>query len=681
MNERKRLGLLATGLALLSAPVVIFWERSNGHGLAFSVAVALFAVAAFRGLMDQFFKHTMKAPSLFGVSDPLAREDDALYRRRIHFWGVFFKLTPLWLFLAWRGPHIMGYLTNPQYLQTLIMLPIFFLFNFLIFMGPMVAMGISQIRGFEPGDASWGVKLEDVRGQAEAKDEINKIITLWQSGEKFVEAGGKRERGILFLGPPGTGKTMLAKAIATGFNCPIVTIPGSGFAQMFMGLDIVIVRFMARKAKKLASKWGGQCIVFIDEIDAVGMRRSALLPGGRKQDQIAGGMGMMGMGGMAINQLLVVMDGIDSPGFFKRWTVSKFNTLLDASYLVPRRVKGHSLRMRPAKPSGNQIYFIGATNVALEALDPALTRAGRMGRHIYFREPTKKDRIDVFDLYLGKVKHDPEMDAPEAREEIARVTSGYSPADIEQVCSLALTYAHHSNREAFTRDDLLEAMVTLEAGTALGWGYENEKEELATAIHEAGHAVCSHLFMEGTESTRLSIKRRGATGGHHQAADTVERVFKFKSDLFHDLIWGLGAYAAELVFYGENTQGVGGDLGGISYMAGYMVGGWGMTPPYQVTPAQRKKLATLGKQLMVAARPGDVQLPKGMYEDEAVMVGQAFWIAYNTILVNKDATEKIAKTLVREKEIYGNDLLELLNGCELQMPNIDFDLETCYPTL
>src|SRR5262249_28381402 len=113
------------------------------------------------------------------------------------------------------------------------LLLVFFLFfaNFFIFMGPLMLMGISQIRGYEPGDAEWGVKLEHVRGQAEAKEEVRRIVTLWQSGEAFERAGGKRERGLLFLGAPGTGKTMLAKAIATGFNSPFVSIPGSGFAQ------------------------------------------------------------------------------------------------------------------------------------------------------------------------------------------------------------------------------------------------------------------------------------------------------------------------------------------------------------------------------------------------------------------------------------------------------------------
>src|SRR6185503_11724781 len=130
---------------------------------------------------------------------------------------------------------------------------IFFIFNFGILMGPLLFMGISQIRGFEPGDADWGVKLDHVRGQKEAKEEVRRVVNLWQSGEAFEKAGGRRERGLLFLGAPGTG-----------------------FAQTFMGMDVVIVRYMARKAKKLARKWGGQCIVFIDEIDAVGMRRQSL---------------------------------------------------------------------------------------------------------------------------------------------------------------------------------------------------------------------------------------------------------------------------------------------------------------------------------------------------------------------------------------------------------------------
>ena len=382
-------------------------------------------------------------------------------------------------------------------------------------MGPLLLMGVSQIRGYEPGDAEWGVKLDDVRGQAEAKEEIRRVVTLWQSGEAFERAGGKRERGLLFLGAPGTGKTMMAKAIATGFNSPFVSIPGSGFAQTFIGVDAIIVRYLARKAKRLARKWGGQCIVFIDEIDAVGMRRQALgggMPVGtfappdihdhlffgpsgaitgsgdliletrrwrermfeqraptapgppacrraspRRQLHVPGHGWRQGR--LALNQLLVTMDGIDNPPFTQRVLTSRFNTFLDAMYIVPRRLGKIPLRLPPPGPRGDQIYFIGATNVPLDRLDPALTRPGRMGRHVWFRTPTKEDRLDIFDLYIARVAHDADLDTPRRRDEIARITNGYSPAMIDQICSMALTIAHHEGREQFAWEDLVEAMT------------------------------------------------------------------------------------------------------------------------------------------------------------------------------------------------------------------------------
>jgi cell division protease FtsH len=182
------------------------------------------------------------------------------------------------------------------------------------------------------------------------------------------------------------------------------------------------------------------------------------------------GMGGMG-GGLALNQLLVVMDGIDDPPATKRFLTRRWNTFLDALYVIPQRLGPLKLRLRPPRPRKEEIYFIGACNVALERLDPALIRPGRMGRHIYFRTPAWEDRRDIFDLYLGKVAHEEELDEPRARDELARITNGYSPAMIDQVCSLALTYAHSDGRERFSRTDLVEAMTTVEAGVAVGQPY------------------------------------------------------------------------------------------------------------------------------------------------------------------------------------------------------------------
>ena len=644
-REWRRLGRVATFVAILTSPAlfIVLYQRFEWT-LFWALVGTLLGIAAFRGLIDVLAHKMIPAPTLYGAEREL-REEDVITRRRLWYWRrkyrnlmriavVVIGLTLIAMVingLTGGDSSFMGGLESiwnlilafgPQALIYLPFITVLFFANFLILFGPMLILGIQQIKAYEPGDADWGVKLGDVRGQAEAKEEITRVVSLWQSGEEFVKAGGKRERGVLFLGPPGTGKTMLSKGIATSFNCPFVTIPGSGFAQTFIGMDAVLVRWLAWKAKRLATKWGGQCIVFIDEIDAVGRRRAALGSGYAPQavpsvhdhlfygpsgaltpdgdlvletaawrermfamrapqprqiypafyDRISGivqnvipMMGGQG-GGLALNQLLVVMDGIDEPPLMKKWLTRKQNTFLDALYVVPQKLWRLRMRRKPPKPRPEQIYFIGACNVALEQLDPALTRPGRMGRHIYFRTPTWEDRRDIFDLYLGKVGHDEELDSAAKRDELARITNGYSPAMIDQVCSLALTYAHADGREFFSRRDLVEAMTTVEAGVAIGQPYPKH-EERATAIHEAGHAVCGHLFMENRLSTRLSIKKRGSSGGHHWVAEIEDRFGHWRSEEVGDLIWGLGAMAAEHVFYGQNTTGVTGDVNSVTSRA------------------------------------------------------------------------------------------------------------------
>src|ERR687887_2819983 len=288
-----------TFVAVLTSPAAYLWfHRQNGWAWYWSALAALGFVIAFRGLSGLALRRFIPWPSLFGIDDPRLKEEDLVGRRRAWTWRFVTRLT------VWIGGFItlwyLGQLANGEsvtwwgtagaivggfadrfahpgaYLPLVGIFFVYFVFNFLVLLGPMLMLGISQIQGFEPGDAEWGVRLADVRGQAEAKEEVRRIVTLWQSGEVFERAGGKRERGLLFHGPPGTGKTMLAKAIATSFNAPFISMPGSGFAQTFIGMDAVIVRWLARKAKRLAKKWGGTCIVFIDEIDAVGMRRNTL---------------------------------------------------------------------------------------------------------------------------------------------------------------------------------------------------------------------------------------------------------------------------------------------------------------------------------------------------------------------------------------------------------------------
>jgi ATP-dependent Zn protease len=773
----------ATFVAFLTSPAVfVYLHKQQGWNVGWSLVGALLLVAAFRGFVDLVLRRFIPWPSLFGTDDARMREEDVVNRRRAAFWGFMWKLVRAFLVIValclvyralvhgWDAAN--PWTTTKSVLHWLVhlksaarsfasyglILPVFFIFNFLILMGPMLLMGITQIRGFEPGDADWGVRLADVRGQKEAKEEVRRIVSLWQSGQMFEAAGGKRERGLLFLGAPGTGKTMLAKAIATDFNCPFISIPGSGFAQTFMGMDVIIVRYLARKAKKLAAKWGGQCIVFIDEIDAVGRRRAgvtasmkppsledflffgphgALNPSGdmiletrawrdklfasrapettrpvsflqRIVNQgIAGGM-VGGGGQLALNQLLIVMDGVDNPPFFRRVFTNRINQILDALYIIPFKVRGRTLRVPKPRPRKDQIYFIGATNVPIEQLDPALTRPGRMGRHVWFRTPTKKDRLDIFELYIQKVAHDAELDRPERRDEIARITSGYSPAMIEQVCSLALTYAHHEGRPAFEWQHLVEAMVTLESGTAIGVDYV-PGETRAVAIHEAGHAVAGHVYNQGRESTRLSIRMRGGSLGHHQALDKEERFSRFRSEEIGLIIWGLGSMAAERVFYGETTNGVGGDLFSVTAAAAYMVGASGMGPePIELNGMSRRnghprrrltsdeqraeimrRFEEIGIHIMNRTNTGGMDhnpiAPVLSDRDKrrmvAQIIGQAYMKAHHLIEHNKEKVEHIANVVVEKKEIYGDELVKLLNGANLQIPDVDLTDERVWPAL
>jgi ATP-dependent Zn protease len=787
--EWRKLTRAATAVAVLTSPAwfLVFWKAN--HWDWYWAALATFVgVVAFRGAVDVISHKLIPTPNLYGAQSELL-EEDIVARRRVWYWRTRFRrvfwlaltlfalLVALNLMLKLSGTNVALFDTFSalgdlftSFLPTLLILglqlPLLFFINFAILFGPLLFFGIKQMKAYEPGDADWGVKLDDVRGQQEPKEEVTRVISLWQAGEEFEKAGGKRERGLLFLGAPGTGKTMLSKGIATSFNCPFMTMPGSGFAQTFIGMDVIVVLIMVWRARKQARKWGGQCIIFIDEIDAVGTRRAALgggAPGGFSQPDAAttrgpfygpwgaltasedvvveskewrdhvfaqrasppksiyppviaglndrlrhfvapGGM-MGGMGsGMALNQILVQMDGVDEPPFMRRFLTNRINTFLDAIYIVPTRIRGRKLRLRPPKPRNEQIYFIGATNAPIQSLDPALIRPGRMGRHIFFRTPTKDDRRDILDLYIEKVDHEPDLDTDHRRDELARITSGYSPAMIEQICSMGLTYAHSEGRERFGRPDILEAMTTIETGTAQGVEYV-PAETRSTAIHEAGHAVGSYLYQDNIEATRLTVRKRGSSLGHFQSAEKEERFNQWQSEVMANLIMTLGAMAAEHVFYDENSLGVGGDVHSATFRALVMVGASAMGPQRvdlsgrfateEDEEAERKKIyerfERIGNTILHRSDPGAgspyAETFTGVLTDPfkralaAQIVGQAYVFAFNAMRRNRGALDAIADELVEKRELHGDDVVSLLERVKPVKPEIDWLDKDTWPKL
>jgi ATP-dependent Zn protease len=273
---------------------------------------------------------------------------------------------------------------------------------------------------------------------------------------------------------------------------------------------------------------------------------------------------------------------------------------------------------------------------------------------------------------------------------------------IEQVCSMALTIAHHDGRPGFEFEDLFEAMTTVESGTAINVEYVPD-ETRAVAIHEAGHAVASHVFMKDTESTRLSIRMRGQSLGHHQALEKEERFSKWRSEQMAALIWTLGAMAAERVFYDENSTGVGGDVQSATARAAFMVGASAMGPErvelngrYKTEKTQTearekimKRFEEIGLQIMNRTGGGPMtQDPiAGALSDPdkrraaAQILGQAYVKAYNLILHNKDAVSKIADVVVARREIYGDEMLDLLRDAKLKEPSIDYTEASAWPKL
>ncbi|MDN3954469.1 AAA family ATPase [Sporolactobacillus laevolacticus] len=394
-----------------------------------------------------------------------------------------------------------------------------------------------------PGET--GSSWDDYRGNPEIVDNAKRIVTLLKGVKGFKKMGGQAIRGMLLCGPPGTGKSYLAQVIANEAQVPFAYASAPSFQNMFFGVGNLKVMSLYRKARKLAKPYGA-CIIFIDEIDAIGMSRQANMGGG-------GLGGLMGMGGSGLlNELLLQMDppNIDH---------SRFAKLL----------RGLGLRHKKAEPRA--VLTIGATNLP-DVLDPALLRPGRFDRKLWVYPPDYDGRVDVFDYYLKKVNHDETLTPQKA----ALDTISYSPAQIKHIVNEAIVIAHERKAKNANYEDFRAAMETYEWGLKQPLRSMNADEKRNVAYHEAGHAVAQYLLKPHERVWKVTIIRRGSALGLAATKPTHERYNQSDSEMLAEIQVCLASRASEELFLGKKLNGVTSDLQQATELAGAYIGAVGM---------------------------------------------------------------------------------------------------------
>lgn len=361
----------------------------------------------------------------------------------------------------------------------------------------------------------------DVIGMEEAKEEAIEVMRLVTDRAKLQAIGGKILRGILMIGPPGCGKTYLAKAIATEANLPFISMSGSEFIEMFVGVGASRIRKLFKQAQQLAYVEGG-CIIFVDELDAVGAQRA-----------VDRGFGGQTESNTTLNQLLVEMDG-----------------LKDKNY---------------------NIIIIGATNAPESFLDPALLRPGRFDRKIYVDLPNLDERDKLFEYYLKEVKCDISID----RQRLARLTVGNSPADIANLVRESAFIAVRNKKETISMKEISEAYDRVEMGIKHKIVF-SQKDREKIAYHEAGHAIAMYFLAPHKDVFKATILARGGALGFVMPQPREEIHVRSREQYMGDIKINLGSYVAEKIKLNMTTSGVSQDFDSAMWIAHHMVWEWGM---------------------------------------------------------------------------------------------------------
>ena len=398
-------------------------------------------------------------------------------------------------------------------------------------------MNFGKSRAKLMGEGNVKVSFKDVAGAEEAKQELEEVVEFLKDPGKFTTIGAKIPKGVLLAGPPGTGKTLLAKAVAGEAGVPFFTISGSDFVEMFVGVGASRVRDLFTQAKKNAP-----CIIFIDEIDAVGRQRGAGLGGGHDERE------------QTLNQLLVEMDGFGA---------------------------------------NEGIITIAATNRP-DILDPALLRPGRFDRQVIVGRPDLRGREAILKVHA---RNKPLADDVDLKT-IAKKTPGFTGADLNNLLNEAALLAARLNKKVITMAEVEEASEKVSMGPERRSHIVSDKDRKLTAYHESGHAIVAHLLPHADPVHKVTIIPRGAAGGYTMMLPTEEQNYKTKSQLLADIRVALGGRIAEALILDEISTGASGDLQSVTNTARAMVTRWGMSDELgPIVFGEQQEQVFLGKNL------------------------------------------------------------------------------------
>ena len=452
--------------------------------------------------------------------------------------------------------------------------------------------------------------FEDVAGADEEKEELEEIVEFLKAPDKYNKLGARIPKGVLLVGPPGTGKTLLARAVAGEAGVPFFSISGSDFVEMFVGVGASRVRDLFEQAKK-----NSPCIIFIDEIDAVGRQRGAGLGGGHDERE------------QTLNQLLVEMDGFGA---------------------------------------NEGVILIAATNRP-DVLDPALMRPGRFDRQVIVSYPDINGREAILKVHARKKPLAPDVKL----KTIAKTTAGFTGADLENLLNEAALLAARKNKKAITMEEIEEATIKVVVGAEKKTRVMSDKEKKLTAYHEAGHAICFHELATQDPVHEISIIPRGMAGGYTMPLPSEDKSYNSRTEMLEDIVVCLGGRVAEAIILDDISTGASNDIEKATKTARDMVTKYGMTKELGcICYGKDNSAVFLGRDM---GHTQDYSERTAAKIDELILeiVNNAYDRAETILKDNIDKLHEVAAYLIKHEKMGGEDFEAVMNGTYVEPVEVE----------